>query len=95
MECISASKATNKITQNIERTRVELDDLINQLEFDMDYKRIKDIDEKVLLLKQNFDHSLIKYKELLTGNMFLLKQSEVPIQEVFGELGVLGESVIF
>jgi hypothetical protein len=91
--CIKASKETNEITEKIEKSKAELDSFIKEIETYLDYKKTKEVDKKCQTLRQDLDCYLTDYKRLITRNTCFFNLSEIPVQDIFGELGNLPESV--
>jgi len=88
-DSIDISKESNELKENIDNSKIELDELIEQI-CDINIKmKVKNIDEKFSNLKVEFENNLAKYKSLLTENKLSLSLYEIPIQKVFGELKVI------
>ena len=86
---IDISKESNELKEKIDNSKIELDELIEQI-CDINIKmKVKNIDEKFSNLKVEFENNLAKYKSLLTENKLSLSLYEIPIQKVFGELKVI------
>jgi hypothetical protein len=86
-------KDTSKQTEKIEKSKIELDELIKKTN---GYRtKIKDFDEKFLELKEEFEANLAKYKNIPTEPQLSFNFHEIPIQDVFGVLGVPPENVIY
>ena len=84
-------KDTSKLTENIEKSKIKLDELIKKTN---GYRtQIKDFDEKFLELKEEFEANLAKYKNILTENHLSFNFHEITIQDLFGVLGVRPEKV--
>ena len=88
-DSIDISKESNELKEKIDNSKIELDELIEQI-CDINIKmKVKNIDEKFSNLKVEFENNLAKYKSLLTENKLSLSLYEIPIQKVFGELKVI------
>jgi len=92
-ECINLTKKSNEIAENIEKSKIKLDKLIQK---NKDYRnKIKDFDEKFLELKHELETHMDKYKNVLTENHLIFNFNEMPIQDIFGVLDVRHENVIY
>jgi hypothetical protein len=84
-------KDTSKLTEKIEKSKIELNELIQKTN---GYRtKIKDFDEKFLELKEEFETNLAEYKNILTENHLSFNFNELTIQDLFGVLGVRPEKV--
>ena len=71
-DCIDISKESNELKEKIDNSKIELDELIEQI-CDINIKmKVKNIDEKFSNLKVEFENNLAKYKSLLTENKLSL-----------------------
>ncbi len=84
-------KDTSKLTEKIEKSKIELNELIKKTN---GYRtQIKDFDERFLELKEEFETNLAEYKNILTENHLSFNFHEMTIQDLFGVLGVRPEKV--
>lgn len=96
LNLVKASKERNEITKSIDKSKSELGRAINQFENDLDYKRLEEINERILALKQSLESGVRKYKESLTGNIYFLEtDGDIEFQNIFGKLEIKCEKVIF
>ena len=84
LDCVNVSKETNEITEKI----AELNEFIKEIETLLDYKEFDVIENKFSEFKKEFENNLAKYKNILTENQLSFNFHEIPIQDVFGVLGV-------
>jgi hypothetical protein len=93
LDCVTVSKETNETTEKIEKSKAELNEFIKEIETLLDYKEFDVIENKFSEFKKEFETSLAKYKNILTENQLSFNFHEMPIQDVFGVLGVRPEKV--
>ena len=86
-------KDTSELTENIEKSNIELDELIQKTNGYR--KQTGDLEIRFLEPKEEFEANLAKYKNILTENQLSFNFHEIPIQDVFGVLGVPPENVIY
>jgi hypothetical protein len=87
MNLIQLSKEANQLTNNIEKSRTDLNQLIAQfdtLEFD---KKFEDIKASVAVVNQEFNKILAEYQDSLIGNKkCTFEFKELPIEDIFGRV---------
>ena len=86
-------KDTSELTENIEKSNIELDELIQKTNGYR--KQTGDLEIRFLEPKEEFEANLAKYKNIPTENQLSFNFHEIPIQDVFGVLGVPPEKVIY
>jgi len=95
LDCVKVSKETNETTEKIKKSKAELNEFIKEIETLLDYKEFYVIENKFSEFKKEFETNLAKYKKILTENQLSFNFHEMPIQDIFGELGVRHENVIY
>jgi len=85
---IDLSKDVNQITENINKSRKDLNELIAQFEtLETNEKKFEDIKASVAVVNQEFHKILAEYHDSLIGNKeFTFKFKELPIEDIFGRV---------
>lgn len=88
LECKRLSKEINKMTEDFDNSKKELNDLINQFETsEINDKKFENIKNSVSVLKDKFNEILIEYKSSLINHKecdFWIQFEDVNIGETFG-----------
>ena len=88
LDCIKLSKEANEISVNIEESKKELDDFIQQFDtLEADHIKFESIKQGVTCINENFQSILAEYNDsLLDYNEYFFNFEEISIEEVFGSL---------
>ena len=86
--CIKLSKEVNQITENIEKSRKDLSELISRFDsLKFNDKNFENIKANVEVVNQEFQKMLNEYKNFLVGNKkYTFEFKELPIEEIFGQI---------
>lgn len=82
------SKEISKIAMEIEKTKKEVDSLIENFEtFEIDDKKFKDTKQCADMLTGENNKKIMEYKESLIGNKkYIFEFTDTPMVEVFGKV---------
>ena len=85
---IKLSKEVNKITENIEKSKKDLNELSAQFDtLEFNDKKFKDIKTSVAAVNQEFHKMLAVYQDSLIGNKeYTFDFKESPIEDIFGRV---------
>ena len=85
---IKLSKEVNKITENIEKSKKDLNELSAQFDtLEFNDEKFKDIKTSVAAVNQEFHKMLAVYQDSLIGNKeYTFDFKESPIEDIFGRV---------
>ena len=85
---IKYSKEANQLTNNIKKSRKDLNELISQFDTLKFYdKKFEDIKTSVAVVNREFYKILAEYQDSLIGNKkHTFEFKELPIEDIFGRI---------
>jgi DNA repair ATPase RecN len=85
---IKLSKEVNQITENIEKSKKELDELTSRFDtLEFNGKKFEDIKASVKVVNQEFNKILAEYQDSLINNKkYKFEFKELPIEDMFGRV---------
>ena len=93
---IKLSKEVNKITENINKSKNELNDLIAQFDtLEFNDKKFQDTKASVAVVNLELSKILAEYQDsLLDNKIYTFKFKELPIEDIFGRFFYFNVSLI-